>query len=469
MSSHLNPEHPSSDRSCSSGLGRQRGGSAGASPASALTARLAALAGAGSLAASFAAGPACAQLFNQVLSPEGSILAIQPGVASRLRQQPDSGSVRLGSFIIRPEVVTAFGYDDNPRGTSPARGSPVARNSGTVQAASDWSRHGLNAAAAVEDVRYLDQPRQSFTNWSVSAAGSYEIGRDAVRLSGAAQQLSETAQDLDVPQLNQALAYRVYTVRLGYQATFNRLSVEPALEVFRYAYQNGAALGTTYLQNYRDRDVVAPSVTARYELSPGRNLVAALRGATANYANRPTGAVERNFSDVAVLVGLDYEATNLWRYRILVGYQRRDFNDRQVRSIQAPVVEGEVIYTPTRLTRVSGALSRRIQDSADETTVAVTETALRLSVDHEYRRDIFLRGSTGLLVGEYGQTRGTQTLVTAGVGATVLVNRNVALSLTYDFASRQSGGVANLGVNRSLGFGASYIQNQVLVQLGFTL
>ena len=172
---------------------------------------------------------------------------------------------------------------------------------------------------------------------------------------------------------------------------------------------------------------------------------------------------------MAVLVGLDYEATSLWRYRILVGYQRRDFSDRQVKSIQAPVVEGEVVYTPTRLTRVSGALSRRIQDSADETDVGFTETALRLTVDHEYRRDVFLRASTGLLVGEYGQTRGTQTLVTAGVGATVLVNRNVALSLTYDFASRQSNGAANLGLNQSLGFGSSYIQNQVLVQLGFTL
>ena len=62
-----------------------------------------------------------------------------------------------------------------------------------------------------------------------------------------------------------------------------------------------------------------------------------------------------------------------------------------------------------------------------------------------------------------------QTLTTAGVGATWLVNRNVALSLTYDFASRQSDGTANLGANRSLNFGSSYIQNQVLLQLGFTL
>ena len=467
MSLHPHPKRSSSDPGCASGPGWRGDRRRGARPI-----RVTVLAGAGPLLAGLAAvvpGPARAQLFNEVLSPEGSILAIQPGVASRIRQQPDSGSVRLGSVVIRPEVVTAFGYDTNPRGTRAASGSAIARNGGTVQAATDWSRHALNAAATVEDVRYLDEPRQSFTNWSVAGAGSYEIGRDVVRLSGAAQQFSEIALDLDVPQFDRALAYQVYTGRLSYRAAFNRLTVEPALEVFSYRYDNGAALGTQYVQSYRNRDVVAPSVTASYELSPGRSVVAALRGATASYTNRAPGAVERDFNDFSVLVGLDYEATNLWRYRLLVGYQRRDFSASQVKSIQAPVVEGEVIYTPTRLTRVSGALSRRIQDSADETDVGFTETALRLTVDHEYRRDIFLRGSTGLLVGEYGQTRGTQMLVTAGVGATVLVNRNVALSLTYDFASRQSDGTANLGVNRSFNFGSSYIQNQVLVQLGFTL
>ena len=356
--------------------------------------RAVALTGTAALAGGLAAWPAQAQLIDRFLSIDSS-LAVQPGAASRLRQQSDSGSVRLGSFIIRPEVLVGAGYDDNTLGTDPARGSALVRTGATLQAASDWSRHALSAAAAVEDNRYVSRPGQSYTNWSVAAAGGYEIGRDVVRLSGSAQRLTQTVRDLDVPQVDQTLGYYVNTVRLGYRAAFNRLSLEPALEVLTYRYENGNALGVPYLQDYRNRNVIAPNLVASYELAPRRNVIAAVRGAVANYTKRTPGTVERDFNDVSALVGLDYEATDLWRYRILVGVQRREFTDAQLKSITAPIIEGSVIWTPSRLTRVSGVVSRRIQDTADETDVGLTETALRLAVDHEYLRDVFLRATPG--------------------------------------------------------------------------
>ena len=417
-----------------------------------------------------------AQLIDQYVNPLISGLDVEPGVTvtSRLHPDYDYRGVRVGSFLISPELIESDGYDSNVTGTRPARGSALIQTSGAVRAASDWSSGSLNASISADDFRYTDVSNQSFTNWQASVNGTYDVGRDRAFLGYSHLNLYQTPRDLNVPLLQQPIAYRADEVQLNYRANFSRTYVLPGVTVTNYSFDNGVAGGIPYVQTYRDRVVTAPSVEVGYEIAPRRSVVAVLRDAVASYSNQLLGQPSLNFNDVSLLVGVNYDVSGALSFRLLGGYEARTFTSRQYKTIQAPIVEAAVTWTPTGLTTVTGSAARYIQDSTSEVLVGYTETALRLSVDHEYLRNVTLNATAAYFLDNYPQGGGEQARYSVGGGATWLLNRTMRLGFTYAFTSRQSSTAANLnaglGVPIStaqglgLGLGGSYDEHRALLQ-----
>lgn len=416
------------------------------------------------------ASPAAAQPLDQFLSPNIGGVEDEPGVTVLSRRRPDfeSGGIRAGSFIVRPRLTESAGYESNVLGTPRPRGSPTIETDASLEVTSDVSRIGLAAAISVNDVRFTDQPQQSYNNWTARIGTAYELGRDVISLQYSHLNLSQTVRDLDTPQrLDQSLSFRIDGVRLAYRAEFNRVSLTPAVEVSSFSYGSGTANDASYRQDYRDRLLMTASLTARYEVAPRRSVVVVARDSIASYSEQAPGLPRRDYNDASLLAGFDYDATNQFRVRALVGYQVRTFEAAQYKTIQAPVVELSGIWTPSGLTTVTGSVARRIQDSADESTAGYTGTSARVRVDHEYLRNVLLQASAGFYHNQY-RGGGDQTLYTLGAGATYLLNRNVGVSAAYDFAARQSAVSGSMGLTGQPR-GSDYISNRVLLQVRFSL
>ncbi len=419
------------------------------------------------------AGPAvrAQPLLDPLITGDVAGIAVEPGVTVLSRQRPeyDSLGIRLGEVTIRPELRETVGFDDNVLGQRSHRASAVVETDARLRVLYDHSDTTAFATVSVDDNHFPEQNQQSYTNWTAALGGTHQFGRDTLTLSYEHLNLNQTVRDLDVPQLDQALAFRVDTARLTYRAVFNRVFVEPGLVVSNYSFDNGTVAGQPYLQTFRDRVVVQPVVTVGYELAPRRNLVLVVRDAIASYSNQSNLTPRRDFNDIAVLGGLDFEAGAVFRYRLLAGFESRSFSSSQLKTIQAPVVEAEVIWNPTGLTTVTGNVSRRIQDTADEATVGVTTTTIGLRVDHELRRNVLLRASANAFLDDYSRGQGSQQLFTAGTGATWLLNRTMQLGLNYDFTRRVTDGTGNLGVITGQQFGRSFSENRILLQVRFAL
>ena len=440
------------------------------------------------------AAPARAQLLDQYLPGTSSSPGTDPGVTVASRTLPDfqAGGVRAGSFIIRPQVTESAGYDSNVLGTTVPHGSALVLTSASLDAVSDVSRMTVRASLSVDDTKYLQQPTQNFTNWQASLGGSYDLGRDVVSASYTHLDLNLTNLNLDTPQLNQAINFKIDDVHIDYRVPISRVFIVPAIDVSNYSYSSGSILGTNnaYSQSYRDRVVVMPAVTVGYEFSPRRSALVLVRDSVSSYTNPQSGFPTRNYNDLAVLAGLDYDLNGILRFRILGGYEVRTFSASAYKTIQSPVVEASAAWNPTNLTTITGTAQRRIQDSADEDTAAFTETSVRVRVDHEYLRNVRLRATAGYYIDEYGQGGGNQNLITVGTGVDYFLNRNVSLSASYDFAARTSSNTTTnsgaLGIISTLGtsgipgttgplgttgqqFGSSYTDHRAVLQLHFQL
>ena len=415
-----------------------------------------------------ASRPTRAQILNQFLPSTVYGVGTEPDVTvtSRLRPGYEPVDVHVGTFTIRPLVTESLGYESNVLGLTHPRGSTLQQADASIDAVSATSHGSVNTGVSVSDNRYLDLPSQSFTNWNARLGGAYDFGRDTASILVTHDNLSQTQRDLDVPQLDAPLAYVIDTVRVGYRATFNRLSFQPSVATARYSYNSGFTGSAVYDQSYRNRVSVTPGLVTAYEFATRRSAVLIVRNTTAFFSRATAGIPKRNFSDTSVLAGIDYDLNGILRARALVGYETRSFSSTAYATIDAPVAELSLIYNPTPLTTVTGTITRQVQDSAAETTAGITTLTGTLRVDHELRRNILLTATAAISRDEY-TVGGNQTLYSSNLGATYVLNRYAGVGATYDFSTR-TGSTTALNLN---GFSAAsnYTDHRLLLQLKLSL
>jgi hypothetical protein len=303
---------------------------------------------------------------------------------------------------------------------------------------SDWSRDSIGGYIGADDLRYLDQPQQSRTDWTASLGGTLAVGRDQLTLAVAHLGLHQDRTELDALPTDEPVAYQVDDVRAGYTFALNRVSITPGIEFSTFRYDSTTILGVPTPQAYRDRNVLQGMVTTRYELTPQRNLLVVIRALGSDYVAPQPGQPTRNSTGYQALFGFGDDSDAVWRYRVLVGWEVRDFAASQFGSHQAPVAEGEVIWNPSGLTTVAAMLTRSIEDAAQEDVAGYTYTSARLTLDHEYRRDVLLRLSAGVQRADFLQGGGQADGFTVGAGVTWLLNRHLRLSADYGFTDQRS-------------------------------
>lgn len=395
--------------------------------------------GVGLLALSFSLS-AHAQYVESYFPPALAGFDSQQGVTvlSRLRPLYEEPGVRLGSYVVNARLDESVGYDSNITGVSHGVGDGFIRTSPSIIANSDWSRDRLGLSASVDNYSYFSNPALSYTNYNASIGGGYTIGRHNLNVGYSHFRQHELGTDIGAVASTSPVTYDVDDIRTDYTFEMGRFSFVPNVDVRLYQFGSALILGQPANQQFRDRTVLSGGVTTRYELSDQRSILVVVQGINSHYLRPQRGQPSNNSKSALLLAGLDYQATGLWRYRVLGGVEVREFASSQFGTRTAPVVEASVIYTPTGLTTVTGSVRREIEDPQSEGVAGYTYTTVGVVLDHEYRRNILLQGRANFQAAEYLQGNGTSTSYTLGAGVNWLVNRRVRLSADYD-ATQQTG------------------------------
>jgi hypothetical protein len=420
------------------------------------------------------ASPAQAQFINQYFPPGVPGYEREPGVtvASRLRPAYDPLGVRLGAFTLQPQLTEGIGYTSNAAGLSHSPGSFFLNTAPSLTLNSDWSRDRLGAAFTLDDRRYFDAPAQNYTDWTATIGGGYTIGRHDLTVGYSHLLLHEEPSQIGSVPSTTPIPYSVDDLRGSYTFEQGRFSFTPTFDVQRYQFGDSTTFGASQSQNSQNRVVLTGGLETNYALSDQRSLVFVVQGIDSRFTEEPPGQPTNSAKSFLALGGIDYQTNGVWRYRLLLGVETRIFDSSRYSTHTAPIAEGSVIWTPTGLTTVTGALSRTIEDPASSGAGAYTYTRAALVGDHEYLRNVLLQGRVGFQAAEYLNGGGTQTNFTVGAGVKWLLNRNVQLSLDYSYTSPTGTGSASAITRAPAAFGTfsgSFTRNVALLAVRLAL
>ena len=368
--------------------------------------------------------------------------ADQSTVLGRARPQYDPLGIRLGRFTIRPTISEGALYDDNVLGRRKGAGSAGLQTTGAVEAVTDPGTNGIDVNLSADDIRYLTGgtqfSNQSRTNYLAAVSAYQDYGGGRVLVDASAAQLNETLTSINYPGGSVPQTYQVEQVRLGYRTAPLLLVWEPFVRFTADNYANVAVAQGSLAGNFRNRNTIGGGVVGRYQLAERRDIVVSAEGFGSSYAQVDPAVGTRDFTGATVLAGLEYGAPAFYQFRALVGFETRQFANRAFKGRTVPVAEAELVVSPTRRWTLTGTLTRRIDDSADEGSEGFTYTGFRGQVDHELRHNILLQGYAQVQDASYLQDGRSETIVGGGAGATWLINRNWRLNGTYEYAHRSS-------------------------------
>lgn len=406
----------------------------------------------GTTAAVVLTGRAVAELIT-ALFPDGVPgYDADDGVTVETRLHPEQVplGLREGAFEFQPRLDETLGYTSNALPGPYRRGSWEVTGEPTLGIRSGWSRDSFGALVSIRDAHYLGLPSQDRTDASLTLGGRIDIGDDKVTLAAAHLSEHEDRGALGTIASDRPIPFQIDDLRASYTLADGRWKIEPSVQATNWTYGDTTIQGLPAAQAFRDRVVFQQGVTVRYELAPLRDVVFVVRGVQQDYTRTPVGQPSLDSTLYQILAGLDYDDDALWRWRILIGGEARRFSNPLYQAENTLIGEASAVWSPTGMTTVTATLTRQTGDAEQPGTSGLIYSGARITLDHEYLRDVLFRVSFGLQRADFFQG-GYQVGTSAGLGVTWVLNRNARLSFTYDQTDIHAAGTLGIGYSQGVG------------------
>lgn len=419
--------------------------------------------------------------FRTTITPTGvapDVQPIQTGVPDRPdlvpppRRRPRPGAIddpyaplglRVGNVVITPVIGQYLGYDSNPnRLNMDKKPSAMSQTEAEIGIQSDWSRHELSGQLRGAYSEYFANSDANRPEGAGNLRFRYDVARDTqVDLEG--HYLIDT-QRMSSPDLGgNAIASRPLTytegASLGLTQRFNRLLVTLRGTIDRNDYEN-ARLPSGGVLDQGDRNMTQYGLRGRlgYEVHPGLIPFVEVGVDTRQYDRKFDNAGYARSSDgMMIRAGTTIELTRLLSAELSAGAARRDYQDKRLGSLTAPVADATLIYQMTPLTTIRGTMSVSIDETAVAGSTGIQYIRGTLELQHALRRNLMLTAGLRASDAAYKGVSIEEKGLGAYLRAEYRLNRNVALRASYSYDQIRSS-VA----------GASYNANTFLLGIRLT-
>ncbi len=337
---------------------------------------------------------------------------------ARLRRVDDSAGIRIGGLEIDPALTLGSGYDSAPNG-SPT-GSALLRETPSI--ALQDTELGLGAFAAGDFTQLPQNNAQNTSGGTVALGERLLLPRETITAGAAYAAAQETGFALSLLPSATPQAFTLADARADDKIGFGQFFLTPGIDIATFRFNQDAAQNRT---DYRE------SLKTEYQPGgPGR-LVLLLHATQQRYQSPYFNAGTNE-----ILAGFEDDAAGLWTLRLLAGVARRD--GQFAGGLTAPVLEAGLDWMPGDLDRVRLTVAREIDDPDQISVAPYTLTQARLSLVHEYLRNVILSAAATVANAAYLRSSLRETLAGTDAAVDWHLNAHLALNADYAFNDRQA-------------------------------
>jgi len=350
--------------------------------------------------------------------------------------------IRLGSFTLTPQLTLSAGYTDNTAGSSNGEPGSLVSISPDVALTSNWSRHQFDASLRGT---YVSYPENSDDNdGSVTAAANLRLDiSDATEIDSGVSLTYAREEDGSAESASGVDNVLSMSGTLGATREVGIVAATVSLGVDRSMYltEDGSASSAE-----SGRDNTLYSTNLRLDGNTGSVLSPFVEGSLLlrRYDDTCSDALceNRNANGYQLRGGVTVASAPKLSAELGAGWRIENIEDDRLGDLSGLVVNGSLVWSPSRLTTVTGGVGTSFDATDIDTASGSIVYSGDLRLAHQFTDRLVAETGVGYSYRTYeGVSIEEQTLTGFG-GVTFALTRNVALTANYThrrFDSSQQG------------------------------
>jgi hypothetical protein len=374
-------------------------------------------------------------------------IEIEPILDRRPRQlysfQPyQPTGIRVGSFIVLPEIEFGLSWFSNVFTTPEARSDTVYDVRPSIRAVSNWRRHAAEFRATGTFSSFQKYDTENARIYTLEARARVDVtrhtnigtllSRDVTQESRSVLSATSSATERADVTTDRA------AVTLNHR--FNRLRVQLRGGIAATSYGDVELPGGGIQASDRDVETTTAALRASWEFKP------------ALYVFAEVGLENRDFKTVALSDGLSRDSTGS-RYRVGVsfgetgeylrgeislGYGKQSVRTQGLDDIDGILVDANLAWRPTRLTSLLFTSTTSFTDTDVAGSPGAASYRFGVEVQHQLRRNLLLSAGLQRGIQKYEGIDLTETDWTFATAVEYSINRHVALFGRYQHVAFSS-------------------------------
>ncbi|PTW59468.1 hypothetical protein C8N35_107182 [Breoghania corrubedonensis] len=335
--------------------------------------------------------------------------------------------IRLGNVLLYPELTVRAGATTNVSGAAGGESGGLVRLAPSLRVTSDWDRHALEVNLRGSFTGYPDAPAGSDGN-DVSGTASGLLRLEAgevttVEVNGGYALTPESRSNAESTGGSDRTYQHGLTGSLGVTRDAGLVAVTLRGGIDGTIYTGGDEVGN------RDNMVASGTLRLAYNL---RATVSPFAEATVLGRFYQDGT-ERNAKGYAVRSGVVFNGGPKLSGEIGVGWRSEDLDGDQYKNLQGVLVDGDLTWSPSRLTSVRLSASTAFEASSLTGASGSLIHSGEISVAHSLTTDVAVAVSGGASYRSYQGIDLTELTYTGGATATYAISDTAALQAQYSY------------------------------------
>lgn len=340
--------------------------------------------------------------------------------------------IRTAGMVLLPSLTLGAGYTTNAGATAGGTPSPFATVSPELLLKSDWATNAFSLDLKGTYQKFTNDSSDDDPTGSADMSATLDLPHDwAVDLDGGVAYDRQTLDDIANPPDGRS-GVTSFTSSADLDGEVGPLAVTLTGSADRTLYANTTTAGVTVDQSDRNNNLFGAKLRVGYD--GGGILTPFVEGEVDRRVYDQTvddDGKRRSGTGYAARAGIEFNSDPVLSGEIAAGIWQQAFDDPTLTSIGAFTVDGNLVWSPSRLTTVTFDTSTTVNPSTDPSSSGSIVHDGSVEVAYAWRPNVDLSAKAELSREDYQGTGEVDDTYDLSLASTWKINRALQVGASY--------------------------------------